>query len=147
MTILEGLKKASVEAAKAKDQVKLDTIRMASSAIHYREIEKRKPLDDAEILSVFSSLAKQRRESIEQFEKGGRLDLVAKEKRELEILLAFLPPQLAREQVMEKARQVIGELGAKSAQDMGKVMKALMKELAGQADGAVVGSVVKELLK
>ena len=147
MNISDGLKKAAVEAAKARDQVKLDTVRMASSAIHYREIEKRSPLEEAEGMSVISTLCKQRKEAMEQFEKGGRADLVAKEKRELEILLSFLPPQLSRDEIAAKARQVIEAVGAKSRQDMGKVIKVLMKELAGKADGAMVSSVIGELLK
>ncbi len=147
MSILEGLKKAAVEAAKAKDQVRLDAIRMATSAVHYREIEKRAPLSEAEISAVLQSLCKQRRESIEQFEKGGRSDLVAKETREIETLLAFLPRQLTREQVAEKARAVIQSLGATSPRDMGKVMKALTAELAGQADGGTISAVVREILK
>jgi len=147
MSILEGLKKAAVEAAKARDQVKLDAIRMATSAIHYREIEKRSPLSETEEKSVLQSMCKQRREAIEQFEKGGRADLVAKETREIETLLAFLPRQLTREQVAEKARAVIQSLGVSSPRDMGKVMKALTPELAGQADGATISAVVRELLK
>ncbi len=147
MNISDGLKKAAVEAAKARDQVKLDTVRMASSAIHYREIEKRSPLEEAEGMSVSFPLCKQRKEAMEQFEKGGRADLVAKEKRELEILLSFLPPQLSRDEIAAKARQVIEAVGAKSRQDMGKVIKVLMKELAGKADGAMVSSVIGELLK
>lgn len=147
MSILEGMKKAAVEAAKARDQVKLDAVRMATSAVHYREIEKRGPLDDAEVRAVLSSLCKQRREAIEQFEKGGRNDLVAKERRELQILLSFLPQQMSPEQVLEKARAAIQSIGAKGLQDMGKVMKLLTKELAGQADGATISAAVRELLK
>ncbi len=147
MSILEGLKKAAVEAAKARDQVKLDTLRMATSAIHYKKIEKRAPLDEVEMQGVLVSLCKQRRESIELFEKGGRAELAAKEKRELGILLSFLPTQLGPAEIRKKAEEVIQSLGAKSPQEMGKVMKALMKELAGQADGSVVSSVVRDLLK
>lgn len=146
-TIQEALKKVAIEAAKAKDQVKLDAVRMASSAIHYREIDKRAPLDEGETAQVLSSLCRERREAMEQFEKGGRADLVAKERRELEILLSFLPPQLSRDQVAEKARRIIQSLGATSRKDMGKVMKALMEELKGKADGSMMSTVIQELLK
>ncbi len=147
MEIKEALKLAAVEAAKAKDQVRLDTVRMVNSAIRYKEIEKRGPLGDAEVKGVLSTLVKQRRESIEQFKKGGRQDLVDKESREAEILLSFLPQQLGRDQIVMKAKEVIASVGAQSKQDMGKVMKLLVKDLAGQADGATVSQVVSELLK
>lgn len=147
MTLLEGLKKAQLEAAKAKDALRLSALRLLSSAIQYREIEKRGPLQETEIVGVIQTLCKQRREAIEQFEKGGRTDLVAKEKKELEILMEFLPPQLSREEVLAKARDVIRETGAQSQKEMGKVMKLLMEKLAGHADGSLVSSVVKELLQ
>lgn len=147
MTLLEGLKKAQIEAAKAKDALRLSTLRLLSSAIQYREIEKRASLQETEIVGVIQTLCKQRREAIEQFEKGGRTDLVAKEKKELAILTEFLPPQLSREEVLAKARDVIRETGAQSQKEMGKVMKLLMEKLAGHADGSLVSSVVKELLQ
>ncbi|MBI2068426.1 MAG: GatB/YqeY domain-containing protein [Deltaproteobacteria bacterium] len=145
----ESLKKAQIEAAKARDQVRLDTIRMVISALKYRCIEKgkEKELELADVYSVLNSLCKQRREAIEKYEQGGRNDLVAKEKRELEILQSFLPPQLTKEEVMSKVREVIASTGAQSAKEMGKVMKVVMADLAGKADGSLVSSVVKELLK
>ncbi|MBI2082053.1 MAG: GatB/YqeY domain-containing protein [Deltaproteobacteria bacterium] len=147
MSIQEELKKGAIAAAKSKDQIKLDTIRMASSAIKYKEIEKRGVLNEDEIQRVLATLCKQRRESIEQFEKGGRKDLVEKEKRELEILKAFLPPELPEEEIRKKVKEIIGSMGATSPKDIGKVMRVLMKELAGQADGSVVGKIVQDLLK
>lgn len=146
MTSLERLKSEAVAAAKAKDDLRLQTLRLASSALHYREIEKRGPLTEVEVSSVLLSLCKQRRESIEQFEKGGRMDLVSKERRELEILQEFLPKQLTREEVVTKAKGAIASLGASSAKDRGKVMKVLMGELKGQAEGSIISSIVGELL-
>lgn len=140
------MKKSLVEAAKAKDQVRLDTVRAVQSAIRYREIEKKGELAEPEILAVISSLCKQHRESIDQFQKGGRPDLVAKETRELEILQAYLPAQLSRDQVEQVVRKVIEGTGAKGAGDMGRVMKAAMTELAGKADGRLVNEVVRSLL-
>lgn len=147
MSIQDELKKGAVEAAKAKDQVRLDAIRMTSSAIKYKEIEKRGVLNEEEVQRVIATLCKQRRESIEQFEKGGRKDLADKEKRELGILQAFLPPQLSEDEIRLKAKKVVESLGATSAKEMGKVMKELMKELGGRADGGVVGKIVQSLLK
>ncbi|MBI2981548.1 MAG: GatB/YqeY domain-containing protein [Deltaproteobacteria bacterium] len=147
MSIQEELKKDAVEAAKARDQVRLDAIRMTSSAIKYKEIEKRGVLTEEEARRVIATLCKQRRESIEQFEKGGRKDLAEKERRELGILQAFLPPQLSGDEIRLKAKKVAESLGATSPKEMGKVMKELMKELGGQADGGVVGKIVQDLLK
>lgn len=148
MSLKDDLQRALVDAAKARDQVRLDAIRSAQSAIHYREIEKKRgELTETEITAVIGTLCKQRRESIEQFQKGGRADLVAKEKRELEILEKYLPAQMSRPEVEKAVQRVIGELGAKGPGDMGRVMKAVMGELAGRADGKTVNEVVRSLLK
>lgn len=146
MTSLERLKSEAAVAAKAKDDLRLQTLRLASSALHYKEIEKRGPLTEVEVSGVLLSLCKQRRESIEQFEKGGRMDLVSKERRELEILQEFLPKQFTREEIVAKAKGTIASLGASSAKDRGKVMKVLMGELKGQAEGSIISSIVSELL-
>lgn len=147
MSLKDELKKSLVEAAKAKDQVRLDAIRSVQSAIQYKEIEKRGELTETDVIAVIGTLCKQRRESIDQFQKGGRADLVAKETRELEILQKFLPAQLSREGVEKIVQRVIGEVGAKGADDFGKVMKAAVKELAGKADNRLVNEVVRSLLK
>src|SRR5262245_21548951 len=143
----EEFKKSLVEAAKARDQVRLDTIRAVQSAIRYKEIEKKGTLADPEILSVIGTLCKQRRESIEQFKNGGRMELAEKEARELSILEKFLPAQLSKEEVEKAVAQVIKDLGASGASAMGGVMKEVMKRLAGQADGKVVNEVVRSQLK
>ncbi len=147
MSLKDDLKKSLVEAAKARDQIRLDAIRSVQSAIRYKEIEKKADLTDPDILSVIASLCKQRRESIEQFKSGGRDDLVQKETKELGILEKFLPAQLSRDEVQKVLQKVIAEVGAKSAAEMGQVMKAAMKELAGRADGKMVNEVVRSLLK
>jgi uncharacterized protein YqeY len=148
MSLKDDLKKTLVEAAKAKDQVWLDAIRSALSAIQYKEKEKvNVGLTEAEMLSVIGTLCKQRRESIEQFQKGGRADLVAKETRELEILQKFLPAQASRGEIEKVIQKVIVEVGAKGPQDLGLVMKGAMKELTGKADGKLVNEVVRSLLK
>lgn len=144
--IREGLKQAMTDAAKGRDQVRLDTVRMVVSAIRYKEIEKKGLLENDELLRLISSLCKQRRESIEQFLKGGRQDLVDKETREIQILESFLPKQLSPTEVETLVKRVIGELGAAGPKDMGRVMKVVASQVAGQADGKVVSEIVKKML-
>lgn len=134
------------KAAKAQDKVYLSTLRLVRAAIKNKEISLKKELDDKEVIETISQLVKQRRDSIEQFKKGGRQDLVEKEEAELEILLSYLPRQLTRDEIKEKAFKVIKETGAKSSKDFGRVMKVLMEELKGSADGRTVSEVVKECL-
>jgi uncharacterized protein YqeY len=136
------------EAMKTGEALKVSVIRMLRASIKNREIEKgkRSPLTEQELLEVVSSAVKQRKDSIEQFSKGGRTDLVQKEQLEMDILKTFLPPALTKEELLNKARSVIQEIGATSPKDMGKVMKSLMPLVAGQADGAMVSEVVKDLL-
>ena len=147
MPIKEDLKKALVEAAKARDQVLLDTLRSVQSAIKYKEIEKRGELTEVETFAVISTLCKQRRESVEQFQKGGRVELAAKESRELEILQKLLPAQASQEDIEKVVKKLIVETGAQGAKDMGRVIKAVMAELAGKADGKLVSDLVRSLLK
>ena len=146
MPLKEDLKKAMLDATRARDQVLLDTVRSVHSAICYKEIDKRSPLTEPEIISVIAILCKQRRESIEQFQKGGRQDLADKEFRELGILEKFLPPQLPREEIKTIIEKIIGELGATSKKDMGRVIKAAMEKLAGAADGSTVSEIARSLL-
>jgi uncharacterized protein YqeY len=134
------------DAMKAKDEVRLSTIRLVRSAVRNKEIDLKREMGDQEIIETISSLVKQRRESIRMFAEAGRDDLVAKEERELAILLTFLPQQLSREEVAELVVKVIVECGAQGGKDMGKVMKALMPHVAGRADGKLVSDVVKERL-
>lgn len=129
------------------NSTKVSVIRLLKSSIKNREIEKRSPLTEDEIMEVVVSGIKQRRESIEQFKKGGREDLVNKETSEMDVLQAYLPQQLSEEDLMNEIRTVIREVGAVSPQDMGKVMKTLMHRVKGRADGAKVSSLVKELME
>lgn len=146
MSVRDELKKNLIEAAKAKDQVLLDTVRAIQSAIRYKEIDKKGELSETEVFSVIQTLAKQRRESIDQFKQGGREDLAAKEARELEILIRFLPAQLSSSEVQSVVQKHVKELGAQGQKDMGRVIKAVMQELAGKADGKMVSDVVKSIL-
>jgi len=147
MSLLNRLTEELKEALRAGNHIKLSVIRLLKSSIKNREIEKMAPLTDEEIIDIIMTALKQRRESIEQFQKGGREDLVQKEKSELEILQTFLPQQLSEEELVGEIQAVIREVGASSLKDMGKVMKILMIRLKGRAEGAKVSSLVKELME
>jgi len=145
-TILSDLKKAM----KAREQDRLRVLRSLKAAILEKEIGERKggeaTLSDEQVVEVLMKAAKQRKESIQQYEEGGRDDLVASEKQELEIIESYLPEMMSEDEVRKTAQKKIEQLGASSMSDMGKVMGALMQELKGKAEGGVVSKVVKEEL-
>ena len=147
MSLLDRLTEELKEALRAGNHTKLSVIRLLKSSIKNREIEKMAPLTDEEIIDIIMTALKQRRESIEQFQKGGREDLVQKEKSELEVLQTFLPQQLSEEELVSEVQAVIREVGASSPKDMGKVMKIVMVRVKGRAEGARVSSLVKELME
>jgi len=131
------------EAMRAKDTVRLSTLRLLKSAVEYYLIEKKqeKPTD-ADVVAVIKKQVKQRQDSIEGFEKGGRLDLVEKEKAELAILKSYLPEELSPAQLEEIVKATIVEVGATTKADMGKVMKAVQAKTAGRADNRLVSQLV-----
>jgi uncharacterized protein len=134
-------------AMKAKDAPRLSALRMLKAAIMNKGIEKGRDLEDAEVLQVVSSLVKQRRDSVDQFSKAGRTDLVDKETAEIAILEAYLPPAASAEEVEAAVAAAIAETGATSPKDMGKVMKAVMPRLAGKnADGRTINEAVRRKL-
>lgn len=128
----------------AKDKV--STLRMLNAALKNKQIDKRRPLTEEEVIETVRSLIKQRKDSIEQFAKGGRQDLVDKETAEIAVLEAYLPQQLAREELEVMVRDAISQTGAQGARDMGKVMKALIPMVGGRADGKLVSELVKNAL-
>lgn len=134
------------QAVKDGDKLKLSTIRLVRAAVKNKEIELRRELRDEDVVQVISTLIRQRLESIEQFKKGGRKDLVDKEEKELSILRSFMPPQLSRDEIKELVQQVVKELQATGAKDMGRVMKEVIPRVAGRADNRVVSEVVREVL-
>ena len=146
MSLLQRLDGDLKTALRESDRLKLSAIRLVKAAIKNRQIEKGRDLSDEEILSVISTLAKQRRESIEQFSKGGRNDLADQERRELAVLQAYMPEQLSPEELDSLILQAIRESSARDEKDMGKVMKTLMPRVKGVSDGKAVNSRVKELL-
>lgn len=148
---LEGDLKAAM---RSKDAAAISAIRLVLSGIKNKEIEERgagklqagDALDDAGVIRVLSSFAKQREESIDMFKKGGREELVKKEQAELEILQRYLPSQLSEAEVEKIVGETIKEVGASGMKEMGQVMKAVMPKLAGQADGKLVNEIVRRML-
>jgi hypothetical protein len=150
MSLKEQIISELKESLKSGDSLKRDTLRFLSSAIKNVEIEKKKKeegLDDQETLEVIKRAIKQRKDSIEQYEKGGRGDLAEKEKKELEILSVYLPAQMNEKKIREEIKKVISDSGANSQKDFGKVMGMAMKKLNGQAEGDLVKKIVQEELK
>ena len=134
------------EAMKARDKVRLSTIRMINSLIKNAEIEKRGELTDNEIIQLLMKYAKQRKEAIEMYGKGGRQDLVEKEKAELAVVESYLPEQMSEEKIRELVKEAIEATGASSPKDIGKVMQHVMPRVRGRADGSAVNKIVREML-
>ena len=133
-------------AMRAKDAARLSTVRLLLAAIKQREVDERIELDDAAVLAVIEKMIKQRRESIAQFEKAARTDLVDVEKAEVQVLSAYLPAQMSDSDIQKEVEAVIAGTGASGAKDMGKVMGALKPRLAGKADMGKVSALVKARL-
>ena len=134
-------------AMKAKDQARLAPLRMAKAALMNREVEKGRALEEAEAEQVVASLIKQRRDSIEQFTKGGRAELAAREAAEIGVLESYLPPPVDPAAIAAAVDAVVAETGASGAKDLGRVMKGVMSRLAGQTvDGKVVNQLVRQKL-
>jgi uncharacterized protein YqeY len=147
MAIAEDVNRAITEAMKAKDQARLVPLRMLKAAFMNREVEKGRALDENESRQVVASLVKQRRDSIDQFLKGGRKDLADKETAEIAILEGYLPPALDEADLERAVDAAVASTGATSPKDMGKVMKAVMAGLAGKTvDGKAVNELVRRKL-
>ena len=147
MAFIDRISEQLTAAMRAKDTVRLGTLRMAKAALVNREVERGRALDDAESLQVIAALIKQRRDSIEQFRGGGREDLATKEEAEIAVLEAYLPPPVDPAELERLVNEAIAETGASSPKDMGRVMKAALGKLAGRtADGRAVSEMVKTKL-
>jgi uncharacterized protein YqeY len=148
VSLKEQLSSDLKQAMLAGDDLRKSTLRMLIAAIGVVEVSgsARRELTDAEVMHVLAKQVKQRRESIEEFKKGGRQDLVDREAAEMEVLEAYLPAQMGREEIEAEAKRVVAETGASGPADKGKVMKELMTRLAGQADGRDVNDVVTSIL-
>ena len=134
-------------AMRDRDQTRLDALRFLKSAIQMEEKAQQKPLDEAALLQMVVKQVNDRREAIRMFKEGNRDDLVAKESGDLKVLEAYLPPQMSHDDLVELVQQVIGEVGATSGQDKGKVMGKLMPQVRGKADGAEVNALVVQMLE
>jgi uncharacterized protein YqeY len=146
MGISEQMQKDLVDAMRSRDELRLSTLRMAKAALNSKEKDKRAPLDDKEAQQVLSTLIKQRRDSIEQFIKGGRQELADKEAAEIKLIEHYLPQAMGEEQIAEAVKTTIAEMGSPAMKDMGTVMKNVMAKL--QATGArIEGKTVSELVK
>lgn len=146
MTFKEQLTQDTIAASKAGDNRRRDTLRMMQAAIKQIEIDDRVTLDDAGVTQVLIKQAKQRRESIAEYTKAGRDDLVEQEAYELGIIDAYLPQMMSRDEIERLVKQAIAATGATSAKDMGQVMGKLMPQVKGKADGRLVNEVVREQL-
>jgi uncharacterized protein YqeY len=146
MRLYEKINTEMVLAAKGKDKLRLSVVRLIKTGLHNREIDLKRPLNDEECLQLLSAMVKQRRDSVEQFRQGRRMDLVEKEEGELGIIQSFMPEQMSEEDIAKEIENAVREVGAVSIKDMGKVMKVLMPKLTGRADGKLVGDKVKARL-
>ena len=146
MALKERLDADLKTAMKDKDAVRLSVVRLLKSAIKYREIELAKTLDDVEIHGVIASEIKRRRESVEQYRAGNRPDLADREEAEIRILQAWLPAQLTVDELRAKVDEVVRRVGASGPRDMGAVMKVLLPEVQGKAEGKTVSELVKARL-
>ena len=147
MPIVEQIDKDLVGAMKAKEELRLSVLRMMKSALKLKQVELGKPPADEEAFAVLRTLVKQRHESVEQFRKGGREDLAAKEEAEIKIVEAYLPAALPEAEIEAAVAAAIAEAGAAGAKDLGKVMKAAMAKLAGKnADGKRVSEIARKKL-
>ncbi len=146
MGLEERLIEEMKDAMRSNDRLRLSTIRMVRSSLKNREIELRRKLEDEDVLRVIQGMVRKGEESIEQFQAGGRIDLVEKEKKEIEILKSFLPQPVSQEEILSIIDECIKETQASSLKDLGKVMKSVMSRLGGKADGKLINQMVKERL-
>ena len=147
MNLSERLNDDMKQAMKSQDKFKLSVIRMVRSSVKNQEIDLKRALDDNEVLDILSREVKQRKDSLQEFEKAGRDDLVSDLAAEIEIISAYLPQQLNEEEIKVIVQQTIQETGASSKAEMGKVMAALMPKVKGRADGKLVNTIVQQFLQ
>lgn len=146
MNLSERIASDLTVAMKAQDALRTSVLRMAKSALKNREIDKRGPLDDAEVVKLLQTLVKQREDSAEQFERGGRPELAAKERAEIEVLRGYLPSEASDAEIEDAVAKGIAETGATSVKDMGRLMKATLAQLQGLGK-AIDGKKVNELVR
>jgi uncharacterized protein YqeY len=146
MSLKERIVKDMTAAMKAREAARLSTLRMVKAALQNREIEKGEPLTDDETAKLLQSLVKQRRDSVEQYDKAGRAELAEKERAEIAVIEEYLPQAASREEIERAVAEAIAETGASSMKEMGAVMKAAQAKLGGSADGRAVSEIVRAKL-
>lgn len=147
MSLKEQLTADMKDAMKNKEKDRLAVIRMVRGAIRQQEIDGQKELGEDDVIAVISKEVKMRRDSIEEFKKGGREDLVEKTQAEIDVLIPYLPAQLSEDEVRELVKAAVEQTGASTPKDMGKVMGVLMPKVKGRADGKMVNTIVKSFLQ
>ncbi len=147
MSLIEQINKDYIDAVKSKDEVKKSVLNMLKSAVKYRQIDKGQELTDDDVIDVVRKEVKKRKESVEMYEKSGRMDLAEAERRELEILKSYLPPELSDDEIKEILVKIKEEQGLSGPADIGKMMKTAMQHLKGKADGSRVKKIAEEVLK
>ena len=147
MSLKEQLTNDMKEAMKAHEKERLAVIRMVRGAVKQQEIDGKTELDDEGVIAVLSKEIKMRKDSLEEFQKGGREDLVAKTQAEIDFLMPYMPAQFSEEEVRGLVKAAVEQTGASTAKDMGKVMGALMPKVKGRTDGKLVNAIVREFLR
>jgi len=146
MTLKERITEDMKAAMRAKDSERLGTIRLLTAAMKQKEVDERIELDDTAVVGIVDKLIKQRKDSVEAFQKAGRQDLADKEAAEITVLQAYLPARLSQDEIAAEVKAIVAEVGAKGPGDMGKVMGAVKQRLAGKADMGQVSAAVKAAL-
>ena len=147
MSLMEKLTADMKEAMKQGEKERLSVIRLVRGAVRQAEIDGKKILSDDEVIGIITKEVKMRRDSLEEFERGKRADLVKKAEEEISLLMPYLPSQLSIDEVKKIVEEAVAEVGATTAKDMGKVMGALMPRVKGRADGKLVNEIVRSILK
>ncbi|AKL95797.1 hypothetical protein CACET_c23510 [Clostridium aceticum] len=147
MSLKERLTNDLKEAMKNKDQLRKNVVTLIRSEIKQVEVDKRVELEEQDVIEIISRQLKQRKDAVEEFEKGGRQDLVEQTQGEISVLLQYLPQQLSEEEVTKIVKETISEIGANSVKEMGKVMAAVLPKVKGKADGKTVNQIVKQQLQ
>lgn len=147
MALKHQIQEDMLQAMKAHEDVKVSALRMLKAAILKYEVSgERKEATDQDVLTIIGKEIKSRRDSIEQFKAGNRMEMAENEEKEIAVLMAYMPPQMSEDELKKVAKEVIASMGASSKADLGKVMGAMMVKVKGMADGDIVSKVVKELL-
>lgn len=146
MTFVEKVRHDLTTAMKASDRARVSTLRMLMAALHNEEIERQRPLQTEDVVRIVRQMIRQRRESVKEFDRGGREDLIKKEEEELSILQEYSPKMMEEEEILRYVEEAVAEVSARESKDLGRVMAVLMPKLSGKAEGSLVNRLVREKL-